>query len=180
MSRIGRKPIQVPGGVDVHVGHGVVKVKGPKGSLLVGLMPEIEASLEDGTLTLKRASDDRRARAFHGLSRALVANAVTGVSEGWKKDLEIVGIGYRAESKGSEVVFNLGYSHPINFPVPEGITINVDTKSGKVTVSGIDRQQVGQVAAEIRALRPPDPYKGKGIRYAGEVLRMKAGKQGAR
>ncbi len=180
MSRIGRKPIQVPGGVDVHVGHGVVKVKGPKGSLLVGLMPEIEASLEDGTLTLKRASDDRRARSFHGLSRALVANAVTGVSEGWKKELEIVGIGYRAESKGSEVVFNLGYSHPINFQVPEGITINVDTKSGKVTVSGIDRQQVGQVAAEIRALRPPDPYKGKGIRYAGEVLRMKAGKQGAR
>jgi large subunit ribosomal protein L6 len=180
MSRIGRKPIQVPGGVDVHVGHGVVKVKGPRGSLLVGLMPEIEAALEGQLLTLKRASDDRQARSFHGLSRALVANAVIGVSDGWKKELEIVGIGYRAESKGSEVVFHLGYSHPVNYPVPEGISIDVDAKSGRVTVSGIDRQQVGQVAAEIRGLRPPDPYKGKGIRYAGEVLRMKAGKQGAR
>jgi large subunit ribosomal protein L6 len=180
MSRIGKKPIQVPGGVDVHVGHGVVKVKGPKGSLLVGLMPEIEASLEGETLTLNRASDSRQTRSFHGLSRALVANAVTGVSEGWKKELEIVGIGYRAESKGDTVVFHLGYSHPVNYPVPEGITIDVDAKSGRVTVAGIDRQKVGQVAAEIRALRPPDPYKGKGIRYAGEKLRMKAGKQGAR
>ena len=180
MSRIGRKPIPVPDGVDVHVGNGVVKVKGPKGSLLVGLMPEIEASLEKGTLTLKRAGDDRQARSFHGLSRALVANAVTGVSEGWKKELDIVGIGYRAESKGGEVVFHLGYSHPVNYPVPDGIAIEVDAKSGRVTVTGIDRQKVGQVAAEIRALRPPDPYKGKGIRYAGENLRMKAGKQGAR
>jgi large subunit ribosomal protein L6 len=180
MSRIGKKPIPIPHGVEVHPGHGVVRVKGPKGSLLVGLMPEISASLESGTLTLERSNDDRRARAFHGLSRALIANAVTGVSTGWKKELEIVGIGYRAEAKGTEVVFHLGYSHPVIFPVPEGISIEVDTKAGRVTVTGIDRQQVGQVAAEIRGLRPPEPYKGKGIRYAGEKLRMKAGKQGAR
>ena len=180
MSRIGKKPIPVPRGVDVHVGHGVVQVKGPKGALLVGLMPQIDATVDGGSVTLSRSSEDRRTRAFHGLGRALIANAVTGVSEGWKKDLEIHGIGYRAEVKGSTVVFHLGYSHPVTFAVPEGISVEVDTKSGRVSVSGIDRQQVGQIAAEIRALRPPEPYKGKGIRYAGEALRMKAGKQGAR
>jgi large subunit ribosomal protein L6 len=180
MSRIGKKPIPVPRGVDVHVGHGVVQVKGPKGSLLVGLMPQIDATVDGGEVTLSRANEDRRTRAFHGLNRALIANAVTGVSVGWKKDLEIVGIGYRAEAKGATVVFHLGYSHPVTFPVPEGISVEVEPKSGRMSVAGIDRQQVGQVAAEIRALRPPEPYKGKGIRYAGEALRMKAGKQGAR
>jgi large subunit ribosomal protein L6 len=180
MSRIGKKPIPVPRGVDVHVGHGVVQVKGPKGSLLVGLMPQIDAIVDGGVVTLSRANEDRRTRAFHGLSRALIANAVTGVSAGWRKDLEIVGIGYRAEAKGATVVFHLGYSHPVTFPVPEGISVEVEPKSGRMSVAGIDRQKVGQVAAEIRALRPPEPYKGKGIRYAGEALRMKAGKQGAR
>jgi len=177
MSRIGRKPIPVPKGVEVNVGNGVVQVKGPKGALLVHLMPGITASLESGTLTLSRDSEERQARASHGLNRALIANAVTGVSEGWRKELEIVGIGYRAEKQGSAVIFNLGYSHPITFPIPDGIGIDIDAKSNRVVVSG---HGVGQVAANIRGLRPPEPYKGKGIRYAGERLRMKAGKQGAK
>ncbi len=180
MSRIGRKPIPIPGGVQVDPGHGVVRVKGPKGSLLVGLLPGISAARDNAVVTLSRDADDRRSRAYHGLARALLANAITGVSAGWKKELEIVGIGYRAEAKGAEVVFHLGYSHPVSFPVPEGISVEVEAKTGRVTVSGIDRQKVGQVAADIRGLRPPEPYKGKGIRYAGEKLRMKAGKQGAR
>jgi large subunit ribosomal protein L6 len=179
MSRVGLKPIPVPAGVDAHIGNGVVQVKGPKGSLLVHLMPGISAELKDGAIALKRANDERQSRAFHGLNRALIANAATGVSEGWKKQLDIVGIGYRAEKQGDAVLFNLGYSHPINFAVPEGIEIEVDSKANRVTVTGIDRQRVGQVAAEIRALRPPEPYKGKGIRYTGEKVRTKAGKQGA-
>jgi large subunit ribosomal protein L6 len=180
MSRIGLKPIPVPKGVDVHVGNGVVQVKGPRGTLLVDLMPGVTATLEETTLTVKRADDDRQSRAYHGLNRALLANAVTGVSDGWRKELEIVGIGYRAEKQTDAVVFNLGYSHPIRFQIPEGIEIEVDSKSNKLTVVGRDRQQVGQVAADIRNLRPPEPYKGKGVRYAGERLRMKAGKQGAK
>ncbi len=180
MSRIGRKPIPLPKGVEIHVGNGVVQVKGPKGNLLVNLMPGITASVEDGTLTLERANEERQTRAYHGLNRALIANAVTGVSEGWKKELEIIGIGYRAEKKGNAVVFNLGYSHPIEYPIPEGIDIEVDGKANKLAVTGIDRQKVGQVAAEIRRLRPPEPYKGKGVRYAGEYIRIKAGKQGVK
>ena len=179
MSRVGLKPIPVPKGVDAHIGNGVVQVKGPKGSILVHLMPGITAELKDGAISLARDSEERQVRAFHGLNRALIANAATGVSEGWKKELDIVGIGYRAEKQADAVVFNLGYSHPINFPVPEGIEIEVDGKTNRITVLGIDRQRVGQVAAEIRALRPPEPYKGKGIRYADEVVRTKAGKQGA-
>ncbi len=180
MSRIGKMPIAVPKGVDVHVGNGVVQVKGPRGTLLVNLMPGVSATLEDATLQLVRESDDRQSRANHGLNRALLANAVTGVSEGWSKELEIVGIGYRAEKQSDAVVFNLGYSHPIRFSIPEGIEIEVDPKTNKVTVMGHDRQRVGQVAADIRNLRPPEPYKGKGVRYSGERLRMKAGKQGAK
>ncbi len=180
MSRIGKKPVPLPKGVEAHVGNGVIQVKGPKGNLLVGLMPGITASIEDGILTLDRENEERQTRAYHGLNRALVANAVTGVSEGWKKELEIIGIGYRAEKKGNAVVFNLGYSHPIEYPIPEGIDIEVDSKANKLAVVGIDRQKVGQVAAEIRGLRPPEPYKGKGIRYAGEYIRIKAGKQGVK
>jgi large subunit ribosomal protein L6 len=179
MSRIGRKPIPIPSGVDVKVDAGVVQVKGPKGALQVDLMPGIEAEVADGAITLTRANEERQTRAFHGLNRALLANAATGVSEGWRKELEIIGIGYRAERRGSEVVFNLGYSHPIEFPVPEGIDIEVDAKANKVAITGIDKQRVGQVAADIRSLRAPEPYKGKGIRYAGERIRTKAGKQGA-
>jgi large subunit ribosomal protein L6 len=179
MSRVGRKPIPLPKGVDAHVGNGVVQVKGPMGQLLVNLMPGISAEIKDGALELGRADDERQSRAYHGLCRALIANAATGVSEGWSKSLDIIGIGYRAEKKGTSVLFNLGYSHPIDFPEPDGIEIDVDAKANRVTVKGIDRQQVGQVAAEIRGLRPPEPYKGKGIRYSDEFVKTKAGKQGA-
>jgi large subunit ribosomal protein L6 len=179
MSRIGKTPIPVPKGVDVAIADEAIRIKGPKGQLQVGLLPGISAAVEDGELKVTRTGDDRQTRSFHGLMRALLSNAAIGVSEGWSKELEIVGIGYRAESKGRSVVFNLGYSHPIDFALPEGIEVDVDAKSNKVTVRGIDRQQVGQIAADIRSLRPPEPYKGKGIRYATERVRTKAGKQGA-
>ena len=179
MSRIGKMPIPLAKGIDVKIAGDLVEVKGPKGMLQVSLLDGISASVEDGNLNITCANDERQTRSFHGLIRALLANAVTGVSEGWSKDLDIIGIGYRAENKGASVVFNLGYSHPIDFAVPEGIEIEVDAKANRVTVKGIDRQSVGQVAAEIRALRPPEPYKGKGIRYADERVRTKAGKQGA-
>jgi len=179
MSRIGRKPITIPNGVDIRVDGNVVHVKGPKGVLEVTMMNGITAAVADGDITLSRTDEERQTRAFHGLSRALLANAVTGVSEGWSKSLEIIGIGYRAERQGNAVVFSLGYSHPINFEIPDGIDIEVDSKANRVTVTGRDRQQVGQVAAEIRRLRPPEPYKGKGVRYLQERVRTKAGKQGA-
>jgi len=179
MSRIGKLPITVPKGVDISIANEVVTVKGPKGQLQVKLLPGVSAAVEDGTVNVTRASEERETRSFHGLVRALLANATTGVSEGWSKELEIVGIGYRAESQGKNVIFNLGYSHPIDFAVPDGIEIDVDAKANKVTVKGIDRQQVGQIAAEIRGLRPPEPYKGKGVRYSDERVRTKAGKQGA-
>lgn len=180
MSRIGKLPIPVPNGVHITVADGVVQVKGPKGQLEVGLLPGVTASVEDGILTISRANEEAQTRSFHGLVRSLLANAATGVSEGWSKELSIVGIGYRAESKGTSVLFNLGYSHPIDFAVPDGIEIEVDAKANKVKVTGFDRQQVGQTAANIRALRPPEPYKGKGIRYVNERIRIKAGKQGAK
>jgi len=179
MSRIGRKPIPIPTGVDVKIDGDQVRVKGPKGALEVGLMPGITAETSDGKLVLGRTDDERQSRAAHGLARALLANAVTGVSEGWAKSLDIIGIGYRAEKQGNAVVFSLGYSHPINFAIPDGIDIDVDAKVNRVTVRGIDRQQVGQIAANIRGLRPPEPYKGKGVRYSTERVRTKAGKQGA-
>jgi len=179
MSRIGKMPVQIPKGVDITVDGRVIRVKGPKGLLTVKLLPGIDAAVENGEVNLSRANEERETRSFHGLNRALLANATTGVSEGWSKELEIVGIGYRAEKKGNSVVFNLGHSHPIDYPIPEGIDIEVDGKVNKISVKGIDRQQVGQVAAEIRRLRPPEPYKGKGVRYADERVRTKAGKQGA-
>lgn len=179
MSRIGKKPIEIPQGVEIKIDGNVVHVKGPKGTLDVSLMEGISGEVADGNLTLGRTDDENRTRAFHGLARSLVFNAVTGVSTGWSKSLDIIGIGYRAEVQGSAVVFNLGYSHPINYDIPKGISIDVDGKANRVTVHGIDRQQVGQVAAEIRQLRPPEPYKGKGVRYADERVRTKAGKQGA-
>jgi large subunit ribosomal protein L6 len=179
MSRIGKKPVPIPNGVEVKIDGDVVKVKGPKGALEVRLMEGISAEVEDGALVLDRANEEQRIRAFHGLARALTANAITGVSDGWSKALDIIGIGYRAEKQAKTVVFSLGYSHPINYEIPEGIDIDVDGKANRVTVSGIDRQKVGQVAAEIRGLRPPEPYKGKGVRYSDERVRTKAGKQGA-
>jgi len=179
MSRIGRKPIPIPNGVEIAIDGREVRIKGPKGSLTVDLLPGVDASVDDGSVNLTRANDERQTRSYHGLIRALLANAVTGVSDGWSKELEIVGIGYRAEKRADSVLFNLGHSHPIDFAVPQGIEIDVDPKANRLVVRGIDRQQVGQVAADIRALRPPEPYKGKGVRYLGERIRSKAGKQGA-
>jgi large subunit ribosomal protein L6 len=176
MSRIGKKPIPLPKGVEVKKDGNAVTVKGPKGSLSTPLVPGIEVSIENNVVTFTRGDEENKSRATHGLMRALVANNVLGVTQGFKKELDIVGVGYRAEVKGKEVVFQLGYSHPVRFPVPKGIDIAVDGKSGHITVTGIDKQQVGQTAAEIRALREPDPYKGKGIKYSDEVIRRKAGK----
>jgi large subunit ribosomal protein L6 len=176
MSRIGRKPIPVPAGVKIQINPATVDVQGPKGKMSVGVPRGIRFEQKDGVLNALRDTDEHRA--LHGLARALVANAVRGVTEGFKKDLDIVGVGYRAELKGKNVVFALGYSHPIEFPVPEGILITVE-KQTRLSVSGADRAKVGQVAANIRALRPPDPYKQKGIRLSGERLKKKAGKAGA-
>ncbi len=176
MSRIGRKPIAVPSSVKVQIGPAAIEVQGPKGKLSVGVPQGIRFEQKDGILTALRESDEQRA--LHGLARALVANAVRGVTEGFKKELDIVGVGYRAEVKGKNVVFALGYSHPVEFPIPEGLQIAVE-KQTRVVVSGADRGRVGQAAADIRALRPPDPYKQKGIRLVGERLKKKAGKAGA-
>ena len=177
MSRIGRKPIAVPSGVKVALQDGQVDVQGPKGKLTVPVPRGITFSQKDGVLTAQRETEEHRA--LHGLARALVANAVHGVTQGFKKDLDIVGVGYRAELKGKVVSFALGKSHPIVFPIPEGIQIAVD-KQTHIVVSGADKGKVGQVAANLRALRPPDPYKQKGVRITGERLKKKAGKAGAK
>jgi large subunit ribosomal protein L6 len=176
MSRIGKKPIAVPSGVKVQVNESAIDVQGPKGKMHVPVPGRIKFEQKDGQLIATRQQESQRA--LHGLARALVANAVKGVTDGFKKDLEIVGVGYRAEVKGKNVVFALGYSHPIEFPIPEGIQIAVE-KQTRLTVSGADKGLVGQVTANIRSLRPPDPYKQKGIRIVGERLKKKAGKAGA-
>ncbi len=178
MSRVGRKPIAIPAGVKVAVKDGGVEVQGPKGKLVTPVPPGISFAVEGAELVCKRNGDEGPVRALHGLARALAQNAVTGVSTGFTKELDIVGVGYKAQVEGKKVVFTLGYSHPVEFPIPEGISIAID-KQTHVVVSGFDRQRVGQVAAEIRKLRKPDPYKQKGIRYVGEVLKKKAGKAGA-
>ena len=177
MSRIGRKPIPVPSGVKIASQGGKIDVQGPKGKLSFAIPAGITFEQKDGVLTVNRATDEHRA--VHGLARALVANAVHGVTLGFKKDLDIVGVGYRAELKGKFVAFALGKSHPIEFPIPEGIQIQVE-KQTHLVVSGADKGQVGQVSADIRKLRPPDPYKQKGIRITGEHLKKKAGKAGAK
>jgi large subunit ribosomal protein L6 len=179
MSRIGKKIIPVPKGVKVAVQSGAVEVQGPKGKLLQPLPPGIGFELDGDQLQAKTLREDPELGKFHGLARSLVANAVKGVTEGFRKDLDIVGVGYRAEVKGKQVHFALGYSHPVIFDIPQGIDVAID-KQTHVTVTGIDRQLVGQVAADIRALRKPDPYKQKGVRYTGEVLKKKAGKTGAK
>lgn len=178
MSRVGRKVITVPSSVKVHVTDTALEVQGPKGKLTTPVPPGIRFALDGQQLSCQRTGDERQQRAFHGLARALAQNAIRGVTEGFTKDLDIVGVGYRAQVEGRKVVFALGFSHPVEFAIPEGIQIAVD-KQTRVSVSGIDRQKVGQVAAEIRQLRRPDPYKQKGIRYVGEVLKKKAGKAGA-
>jgi large subunit ribosomal protein L6 len=179
MSRIGKKVIAIPKGVKVNVQSGAVEVQGPKGKLLQPLPPGIGFELEGDHLQAKTLREDPELGKFHGLARSLVANAVKGVTEGFRKDLDIVGVGYRAEVKGKQVHFALGYSHPVIFDIPNGIDVAIE-KQTHVTVTGIDRQLVGQVAANIRALRKPDPYKQKGVRYTGEILKKKAGKTGAK
>jgi large subunit ribosomal protein L6 len=179
MSRIGKKPIAIPKGVTVKVHAGAVEVQGPKGKLRQAFPSGINFELSDSQLVAKRGSDDPELAKFHGLARSLVANAVAGVTDGFKKELDIVGVGYRAELKGKQVIFALGYSHPIVFDIPTGIDVTVD-KQTHITVTGVDRQLVGQVAANIRRMRKPDPYKQKGVRYTGEVLKKKAGKTGAK
>ena len=179
MSRIGKKPIALPAGVKFDVAGNTVVVQGPKGKVTTHLPAGVKLETASGNINVTRESENHAA--VHGLVRALVNNAVEGVTKGWNKELEIVGIGYRAELKGKNtVVFTLGYSHPIEFPLPTGITVALDPKQTRLTVSGIDRQQVGQVAADIHSLRPPDPYKQKGVRYVGEKLKKKVGKTGAK
>lgn len=178
MSRIGKKPIVLPKGVTAQVSEQAVEVKGPRGQLRQALPPGIVFELADGRLVARTIRDEKALGKFHGLGRTLVANAVQGVAEGFKKELDIVGVGYRAEAKGRQVVFALGYSHPVVFDIPQGIEIAV-TNQTHITVTGVDRQLVGQVAANIRQLRRPDPYKQKGVRYTGEVLKKKVGKTGA-
>jgi large subunit ribosomal protein L6 len=179
MSRIGKKPITIPAGVKVEVRGNTVAVQGPKGKLETYIPSGIKIEQKDGVLVASR--DDEKNAGFHGLVRALVFNAVNGVTAGWTKELEIVGIGYRAEMKGKNtVVLSLGYSHPIEYPLPSGVDVAIDPKQTRLTVTGIDRQKVGQVSADIRGLRPPDPYKNKGIRYLGERLKKKVGKTGAK
>ena len=178
MSRIGRMPIPLTDKVKVAIEQAMVSVQGPKGALEQALPRGIEAAVEDQQIVVRRKDDSKEQRALHGMARALLANAVHGVTEGFSKQLEIHGVGYRAQVQGRTVNFTLGYSHPIEFPVPEGVDVKVE--GNKITVSGTDRQRVGQVSADIRALRPPDVYKLKGIRYADERLRKKAGKSGVK
>src|SRR3954469_4986927 len=178
MSRIGRLPITVPSGVEVTLEGQAVTVKGPKGTLEHTVAEPIQITrAEDGTLQVTRPNDERTNRALHGLSRTLVANMVQGVTEGYTKTLEIVGTGYRVQARGSDLEFSLGFSHPVFVPAPEGVTFAVEAPT-RFTVTGIDKQKVGQVAANLRRLRRPDPYKGKGVRYQGETIRRKAGKAG--
>ena len=177
MSRIGRMPVPIPSGVDVTIDGREVTVTGPKGRLSMQVAEPIEVSQNDGVVTVTRPSDEGRVRALHGLSRTLVANMVTGVTEGYRKTLEIVGVGYRVQAKGSNLEFSLGFSHPVVITPPEGITFRVEAPT-RFVVEGIDKQQVGEIAAQIRKLRKPDPYKGKGVRYQGEQIRRKVGKAG--
>jgi large subunit ribosomal protein L6 len=180
MSRIGKKPVTIPKGVEVKTEGSLLTVKGPKGELSNRIPPGLTVSIDGGEIRISRSGDEPRVRAFHGLLRALLANSVTGVTTGFSRDLEIVGVGYKAEVRGKAIVLSIGYSHPVNFPIPPGISVSLDAKAGKLSISGADRQQVGQTAAEIRKLRIPDPYKAKGIKYATEVIRRKVGKAGGK
>ena len=177
MSRIGRLPIDIPGGVTVNIDGQNVTVKGPKGELSLVISNPIRVSIEDNQVVVTRPDDERNSRSLHGLTRTLIANQITGVTQGYEKGLEVVGTGYRVATKGASLEFALGYSHPITVDPPAGITFEVEGNN-KLTVKGIDKQAVGEVAANIRKLRKPEPYKGKGVRYAGEVVRRKAGKSG--
>jgi large subunit ribosomal protein L6 len=176
MSRIGRKPVNIPQGVKVNIDGAVVRAEGPKGKLMQPVPAGLSAKLENNQLVISRSGEDRKVRALHGLARALVANMVTGVNDGFERKLEIVGIGYRAQLQGRAIQLALGYSHPVIFPLPEGVTAEID-RQVSITLRGADKAVLGQTAAKLRALREPDPYKGKGIRYANEVVRRKVGKK---
>jgi large subunit ribosomal protein L6 len=180
VSRIGRMPVPIPQGVEIRSDGEFVRVKGPKGELASRIPPGIAVEVDKGEVRFARSNDEPQQRAWHGLVRSLVANSVEGVTKGFIKELEISGVGYKAEVRGKSVVFSLGYSHPIDFPIPEGVAVAVDAKAGRLTVTGADRQKVGQTAAEIRKLRVPDPYKAKGIKYANEVIKRKVGKAGGK
>jgi len=180
MSRIGKLPITIPAKVEVKLDGKMVTVKGPLGTLSQEVRPEISVKIEDGKVICERNGNQNSVRAFHGLYRALLHNMVVGVSEGFKRELDIVGVGYRCEPKGNSLLFNLGYSHPINFPLPAGITAEVDAKTGHIVLKGADKQLLGQIAANIRSLRPPEPYKGKGIKYSGEHIIRKVGKSASK
>ncbi len=175
MSRIGKKPVKIPAGVTVQISGQQLIATGPKGTLEVAFRPEVKISADGQNVAIERASETPKAKAMHGLSRTLVENAVLGVSQGWNKGLELVGVGYRAEASGTNLILNVGFSHPVKFPAPNGITFEVSDNT-KINVKGIDKQLVGETAAQIRRVREPEPYKGKGIRYVGEVVRKKAGK----
>lgn len=179
MSRIGKIPVAIPSGVTVKQDKNEIGVKGPKGELSLVVPPRVSVSIEDGNIKVERHGDDKQAKAYHGLVQRLVRNMVIGVTEGFKKELEIQGVGYRAAMEGNKLTMQLGFSHPIVFEAPKGITIEVP-KPTSVIISGYDKQVVGQIAAIIRGYRPPEPYKGKGVRYAGEIVRRKAGKSGAK
>ena len=178
MSRIGNKAVQVPGGVEIQFTDGTLSVKGPKGQLSAPMPPEITVTIADGSVSFGRSGEKTDVRALHGLARATVNNMVTGVTAGFIKQLDILGVGYRAESLGKTLKLLLGFSHPVNMPVPEGLTVSVEGNT-KVKIEGIDKQQVGQFAANVRSLRPPEPYKGKGVRYSDEYVRRKVGKTGS-
>jgi large subunit ribosomal protein L6 len=177
MSRIGKLPVAVPNGVTVNINDGEVAVKGPKGELRQRVLPFVSVAVEDGTVVVNRKGEEKEHRSAHGLTRTLVNNMIEGVSQGFRKSLEIQGVGYRAAKAGNNLNLTLGFSHPVSYVPPSGIAISVEG-TNKIHIEGIDKQQVGQVAAEIRKLRPPEPYKGKGVRYAGEIVRKKLGKAG--
>lgn len=178
MSRVGKNPIQLPDGVDVKIQKELIVVKGPKGELKWNFPADMKVSLKDKSLVVERPSDVKQIRSLHGTTRSIIANMVTGISRGYEKILEISGVGYRAQVQGNRIVFTLGYSHPVEFNLPEGITAEVDKKQTQLTLRGIDKQLIGQVAANIRSLRPPNVYKGKGIKYADERIKHKVGKAG--
>ncbi len=178
MSRIGKKPVSLPQGVQVKVKGSLIVVKGSLGELTWGFSPEMKVSVQDGCLVIERSADTKQLRALHGLTRSIISNMVVGVSDGYKRGLEILGVGYKAQVQGKKISFTLGYSHAVEFLLPDGISAETDSKQTQLTLKGIDKQLLGQVLADIRALRPPDAYKGKGIRYAGETVKLKAGKAG--
>ncbi len=178
MSRIGKKPVDIPAGVDVKLLENNIKVKGPKGELTWSFPEKTGVTVQDNRILVSRADDTKEVRALHGLTRSLISNMVEGVTKGYQRVLDIVGVGYRAQVQGNKILFSLGYSHPVEFQLPEGISAAVDQKQTQITLTGIDKQKIGQIAANLRSLRKPDVYKGKGVRYSGQRMKLKVGKTG--